>query len=343
MRAGSHHISAAGYANCAGRGGGEFRTRHEGVPRGERQEDPGGPRSGFLRQARLVHRAARRVREQGSTERSQLAQGPSVARRVEEGAQAARPDLHLSGTKARPARFESSERRRGRGAEPARAGARPVRWDGRPPREKPRGRVRWIADARTRGIPDAAIGHTETRGCEEGTRTDEGRSSGGHKTSRGPAEPQGSRPRPCARGPASVRGNRHDIPLEKRGRGDAPEDDCGDPRGPRESKDRPNGRRPTVTGPTGVHLGRFGVVVLAAFAIGLLVIVVSVMEGNGPIWPYAPILAGSWVIVMLIIRAVVRYKIYTSALRKQREIVRQEISRLEARIDDVQRKSGDKN
>ena len=98
-----------------------------------------------------------------------------------------------------------------------------------------------------------------------------------------------------------------------------------------------------MTGPTGVHLGRFGVVVLAAFAIGLLVIVVSVMEGNGPIWPYAPILAGSWVIVMLIIRAVVRYKIYTSALRKQREIVRQEISRLEARIDDVQRKSGDKN
>jgi len=46
---------------------------------------------------------------------------------------------------------------------------------------------------------------------------------------------------------------------------------------------------------------------------------------------------------MLIIREVVRYKIYTSAFRKQREIARQEISRLEARIDDVQRKSGDKN
>src|SRR5438093_13411368 len=76
---GSHHISAAGYANCAGRGGGEFRTRHEGVPRGERQEDLGRAGGGLLRQTRFVHRATRRVREQGSTERSEFAQGPPVA------------------------------------------------------------------------------------------------------------------------------------------------------------------------------------------------------------------------------------------------------------------------
>ena len=98
-----------------------------------------------------------------------------------------------------------------------------------------------------------------------------------------------------------------------------------------------------MTGPTGVHLGRFGVLVLAAFAIGLPTIVVIYVAKWSLVWPYVPILVGSWVIVMLIIRAVVRYKIYTSAFRKQREIARQEISRLEARIDDVQRKSGDKN
>ena len=98
-----------------------------------------------------------------------------------------------------------------------------------------------------------------------------------------------------------------------------------------------------MTGPTGVHLGRFGVVVLAAFAIGLPVIVVSIMEGNGPIWPYVPILSGSWVIVVLILRAAVRSKILFSERAHVREIARQEISRLESRIDEVQRKSGDKN
>ena len=97
-----------------------------------------------------------------------------------------------------------------------------------------------------------------------------------------------------------------------------------------------------MTAPTEVHRSRFGVIVLAAFAIGLPVIVVIAI-GNGPIWPIVPILVGSWVIVMLIVRAVVRYKIYTSTFRKQRDIAQREISRLEARIDEVQRKSGDKN
>ena len=98
-----------------------------------------------------------------------------------------------------------------------------------------------------------------------------------------------------------------------------------------------------MTGSTGVHLGRFGVIVLAALAVGLPVIVVIVMGRNGPIWPYVAILVGGWVIVGFIVRAVVQYKIYMSTFRKQRDIARQEINRLEARIDEVQRKSGDKN
>ena len=98
-----------------------------------------------------------------------------------------------------------------------------------------------------------------------------------------------------------------------------------------------------MTGRTGIHLGRFGVIALAAFAIGLPVIVVILMERNAPIWPYVPVVLGSWVIVMLIVRGVIQYKIVMSTFRKQRELARQEIGRLEARIDEVQRKSGDKN
>ena len=98
-----------------------------------------------------------------------------------------------------------------------------------------------------------------------------------------------------------------------------------------------------MTGRTGIHLGRFGVIGLAAFAIGLPVIVVILMERNAPIWPYVPVVLGSWVIVMLIVRGVIQYKIVMSTFRKQRELARQEIGRLEARIDEVQRKSGDKN
>ena len=98
-----------------------------------------------------------------------------------------------------------------------------------------------------------------------------------------------------------------------------------------------------MTGRTGIHLGRFGVIALAAFAIGLPVIVVILMERNAPIWPYVPVVLGSWVIVMLIVRGVIQYRIVMSTFRKQRELARQEIGRLEARIDEVQRKSGDKN
>src|SRR3989449_7788333 len=205
---------------------------------------------------------------------------------------------------------------------PARPGARPLRKHGRLPDEEPRGRVRWIAPRRRSETPPAATGRTKIRKREERTRADESRPSGGYETSRGPAEPQGPRARPCARGFAAVRGDRHHVSAQERGRGHASEDDRGDPRWPRESKDRPNGRWPTMTGSTRFHLERFGVIVLAAFAIGLpvLVLIALVMGGNGPIWPYVPILSGSWVIVVLILRAAVRSKILFSERAHVREI-----------------------
>ncbi len=73
-----------------------------------------------------------------------------------------------------------------------------------------------------------------------------------------------------------------------------------------------------MTGRTGIHLGRFGVIAPAALAIGLPVIVVILMERNAPIWPYVPVVLGSWVIVMLIVRGVIPYKIVMSTFRKQR-------------------------
>src|SRR2546427_649076 len=136
------------------------------------------------------------------------------------------------------------------------------------------------------------------------------------------AQPQGPRPGRCAGGPASVRGDRYNIPAEKRGRGHTPEDDRGNPCRPRESTDRPNGRWPTVIGSTGVHFDRFGVIVLAAFTIGLpvLVLIALAMGGNGPNWPYVPILSGSCVIVVLILRAAVRSKILFSEGAHVRDI-----------------------
>ena len=84
--------------------------------------------------------------------------------------------------------------------------------------------------------------------------------------------------------------------------------------------------------------GRFTLVILAAIAIGIPVIVVA---ASG--WPFVPILLGGWVLAMLVIRSVVVYKIYLGASRKQMESARQEIGRLEARIDEAQRKPRDKN
>jgi len=96
-----------------------------------------------------------------------------------------------------------------------------------------------------------------------------------------------------------------------------------------------------LTGPTRIRLGRIWLIVLAAFAIGLPVIVVIVMERNGPIWPSVPILLGSWVVVLLIIRSVILYKTYVWGFRKQRETARQNIGRLEARIEEAEQRSRD--
>src|SRR2546428_9676669 len=123
------------------------------------------------------------------------------------------------------------------------------------------------------GTPPAANGPTKPRRRKKRPRAEKGRPREEYKTSRGPAEPQGPRARPCARGFAAVRGDRHHVSAQERGRGHASEYDRGDPRWPRESKDRPNGRWPTMTGSTRFNLERFSVIVLAAFAIGLPVLV----------------------------------------------------------------------
>ena len=89
--------------------------------------------------------------------------------------------------------------------------------------------------------------------------------------------------------------------------------------------------------------GRFTLAILAAIAIGIPVIVVVASVWSGTLWPFVPILIGGWVLAMLVIRSFVVYKIYLGASRKQRENARQEIGRLEARIDEAQRKARDKN
>lgn len=86
--------------------------------------------------------------------------------------------------------------------------------------------------------------------------------------------------------------------------------------------------------------GRFTLAVLAAIAFGIPgIIAVIAILWSGTLWPFVPILIGGWVLAMLVIRSVVVYKIYPGAARKQREVAREEIGRLEARIDEVQRKS----
>ncbi len=73
-----------------------------------------------------------------------------------------------------------------------------------------------------------------------------------------------------------------------------------------------------------------------------MVVVASVWSGI--FWPFVPILLGGWVLALLVIRSFVVYKIYPGASpRKQGQSAREEIGRLEARMDEAQRKAGDKN
>jgi len=89
---------------------------------------------------------------------------------------------------------------------------------------------------------------------------------------------------------------------------------------------------------------RFVFAVLASIALGMpgrIVFVASVWSGI--FWPFVPILFGSWFLAPLVIRSVFLYRIDLGARRKQRETAREEIGRLEARMDEAQRKAGDKN
>jgi len=98
-----------------------------------------------------------------------------------------------------------------------------------------------------------------------------------------------------------------------------------------------------LTGAKPNRPGRVTFAVVAAIAIGVPVIVVVASVWNGTLWPSVPILIGSWILAMLIFRSFVVYQINLGPFRKQRETARQEIARLEARIDEVEPKSRDKN
>src|SRR2546427_10666282 len=65
-----------------------------------------------------------------------------------------------------------------------------------------------------------------------------------------PAEPHGSRLRPLAGVLYYVRGDRYDIPAEKRGRRHLTEDDRPDSHRPRKGADRSDGRRDGMSRPT---------------------------------------------------------------------------------------------
>src|SRR6266540_1099432 len=69
------------------------------------------------------------------------------------------------------------------------------------------------------------------------------------------AKPEGPCPRARARGPPTLRRDRHDLSTEEGGCRHAPEDDCTDPRRPRESPDRPDVRGDPVRSLTAFTLG----------------------------------------------------------------------------------------
>ena len=89
---------------------------------------------------------------------------------------------------------------------------------------------------------------------------------------------------------------------------------------------------------------RFAFAILAAVALGIPGMIVVVASGwSETLWPFVPILFGGWVLALLVIRAFVVYRICLGASRKQRETLGKKLGRLEARIDEAQRATRDKN
>ena len=70
--------------------------------------------------------------------------------------------------------------------------------------------------------------------------------------------------------------------------------------------------------------------------------VILLTRWNPAFWPLVPILLGGWVVVMLVVRVVGLYFFSIRTDRKAREVERQDVRQLEARIDEAQRKSRNK-
>ena len=73
----------------------------------------------------------------------------------------------------------------------------------------------------------------------------------------------------------------------------------------------------------------------------MIVVVASVWSGT--LWPLVPILFGGWVLALLVIRSFVVYKIYLGVSRYNGKTLGKKLGRLEARIDEAQRATRDKN
>ena len=77
----------------------------------------------------------------------------------------------------------------------------------------------------------------------------------------------------------------------------------------------------------------------AGIAVGLPILIIVLIQSSPGSWPVASALLGVWLIVMLVVRSVILYRFYVRLGRKGREVARQDVQRLEARIDEASRGS----
>ena len=67
-----------------------------------------------------------------------------------------------------------------------------------------------------------------------------------------------------------------------------------------------------MTGPKAKRPARSRLAILAVFALGIPLIVIANVWSRA-LWPILPILIGGWVVVMLVIRTVITYRIISLA------------------------------
>ena len=78
-------------------------------------------------------------------------------------------------------------------------------------------------------------------------------------------------------------------------------------------------------------------IALSGIAVGLPILIIVLIQSSPGSWPVASALLGAWLVVMLVVRSVILCRFYVRLGRKGREIAREDIQRLEARIDDASR------